>query len=451
MSTSTSAVMEFLADTGLSEPISPPEPVMLPLRQRFRLIETGELDPTEWHAVADAWSRRADARYRACTTLRSPTSDAPVVRIGIKDTVDVAGFPTTLGLRNHRHHPATSATVVRRLRNAVVTAKVVATELNIGIGSGCGNPYFPRINPAGSSTGSGVAVAAGICDISLGTDVLGSVRWPAGRCGVVGLRTTHNPNILQGVFPLCPAMDAPGWVARTADDLAFLWGRVGIGVAASTATSGPLRIGVPQEVLDGCIEPKIADAVEITVRALAYAGHEVTRVRLGDLWNWRGPAWELCARDAWNGFQVWRERISDDLLESTMVALETGARISDQRYAEIFAALLRLRSEAVDVFKAQRVDAWLLPLDAVVPRPREEKPVAASTIPTPDDPAYDRKIGYTPIASFAGLPAITFPVGRTRHAPLAVQLVGPPHTETTLIQLARDAGEVLGEMRFAPR
>ena len=230
-----------------------------------------------------------------------------------------------------------------------VNAKVVTTELNIGLGSGCTNPYFPHIDPAGSSTGSGVAVAAGICDLALGTDVLGSIRWPAGRCGVVGLRVTQDPRLLDGVFPLSPALDAPGWVARTADDLAVLWSHAGLG-AGDPATARRCRVGVVGEALAARPEPAILGAMDTARAALAEAGHAVTDVRLGELWRWRGAAWELCARDAWEGHKAWRERIADDLLDSTRRALESGARVGDRRYAEIDRTLRRHRAALPEPF-----------------------------------------------------------------------------------------------------
>jgi Asp-tRNA(Asn)/Glu-tRNA(Gln) amidotransferase A subunit family amidase len=102
---------------------------------------------------------------------------------------------------------------------------------------------------------------------------------------------------------------------------------------------------------------------------------------------------------------------------------------------------------AADLFADQRVDAWRLPLDPTVPRPRNAtaRPSGASTIPTPDDPDYDSEVGYTTLASFAGLPAISFPVGRcgVPVAPLAMQLVGPRHSERSLIGLADAAARRL--------
>jgi Asp-tRNA(Asn)/Glu-tRNA(Gln) amidotransferase A subunit family amidase len=442
------AALDFVAHAGLSDSDAPelPDLVAMPLHRRLRLIEQGEITARQWRETADTWSAAADARYRACADLRPLDPRGAPVAVGVKDTIDVAGMPTRLGLRRHRHHPRRSAAVLDRLDGVVVNAKVVTTELNIGIGSGCVNPYASHIDPAGSSTGSAVAVAAGISDLSLGTDVLGSVRWPSGRCGVVGLRVTHDPRLLPGVFPLSPAMDAPGWVARTADDLGFMWDRFGLGSPESSPPAPPpYRIGVVGEVLDGNVEAEILDALSSTGRALSDAGHQVRPVRLGELWNWRGAAWELCARDAWDGHRVWREWITDDLSDSTLRALEAGRAVGDARLAEIRAGMRAQRAAAGRRFAEAGVHAWLLPLDPTVPRPRTSVmagggSAAASTIPTPDDADYEENVGYTPVASFAGLPAITFPVGRSPStgAPLAMQLVGPRHSESTLIRIAAD-------------
>lgn len=417
----------------MSDEVVLPELLRLPLAERVRLIERGELGLPEWHSQADEWAFAADSRYRACADLRAAVG---TVRLGVKDTVDVAGFPTRLGLRRYRHHPDRSAAPLRQV-GIGVTAKVVTTELNIGVGSGCVNPYYPHIDPAGSSTGSGVAVAANICDVSLGTDVLGSVRWPAARCGVVGLRTTHDQDGLDGVFPLSPSMDASGWVARTADDLAFAWEYLRLGRVPELSGR---RVAVVGEVFDGGCDDEVLTTMETVSAVLKEAGHTVGRARLGELWDCRGLAWELCSADAWRGYQVWGKWLNDDLHETTLAALRTGAQVSTQRHAEISARLAARRAAIPALFEMQNADFWLLPLDPDLPRPIGMRAPSSSTIPKPGDSDYDRQIGYTPVASFAGLPAITFPVAVSAEhgAPIAAQLVGRPGTDGELIRLACD-------------
>jgi Asp-tRNA(Asn)/Glu-tRNA(Gln) amidotransferase A subunit family amidase len=485
MRTPESAVADFVGRNqpgGTGDAGTPPMPdvpdvLALPLAERDALLRKGELSPADLYAAAAFWEPAADQRYRACAELRVRDEkfayvrddgvredDGPdgrrgdargltggALRVGVKDTVDVRGFPTRLGLRHYRHHPRESATAVASLRGAEVNAKVVTTELNIGVGSGCVNPYFPRFDPAGSSTGSAVAVAANICDVGLGTDVLGSVRWPAGRCGVVGLRTTHDPARLAGIFPLSPGMDAPGWVARTADDLAFAWRHLGLG-EEPRVSSPSLRVGVPEELYrPGVIDPEIAQALDTASTALSSRGHHVSARALGELWNCRASAWELCSRDAWDGHRMWRDRITDELMPSTWRALETGAKVTDERRTEIRANMARLRAGVTDLFAEASVDVWLMPLDPGVPKPKGTV-VAASTIPDADDPAFEREVGFTPVASFAGLPAVTMPVGRDPEhgAPLAVQLVGRPGDDASLIHLAQQLTTGLEPLELSP-
>jgi len=431
-------------------PLPPmPEVLGFSLHRRAALLERGELSQAEFWAAAAPWMWRADERYRASVELRVPRAGL-TTRLGVKDTVDVAGFATRLGLRWHRRHPSRSAAPLRAARGLSTVAKLVATELNLGIGSGCGNPYFPRLDPAGSSTGSAVAVAAGICDISLGTDVLGSMRWPAGRCGVVGLRLTHG-SAMDGVFPLCPSMDAPGWTARTAHDLRFAVDRHGLPVGRTPA--GPYRVGVVSEALR-VVAPQMRTGVLLTEKLLRAAGHTVREVAVGEPWAWRSAAWELCARSAHDALPAWRTWLTDDLGPATTRAIESGAAVTDARLAEIHRAMGRIRASVRHWFTELDVDALLLPLDPKVPAPpadteRSSIPLARGTtgLDLEDD------IGYTPLASFCGLPAITFPVATTDGgaAPVAMQLVGRPHEDGGLIDLAVDLERCRGPLGLRPR
>ncbi|WP_410598266.1 amidase family protein [Amycolatopsis sp. lyj-90] len=450
----------YIENAGITYPDDRPvrpDLLELPLAQRCDLHDRGEWDDRKWAEQNETWYSVADARYRAVTTRRKPESGTPLIRVGVKDTVDVAGLPTTLGLRHYRHHPAASASALSRLDGVedLVIGKVVSTELNIGVGSGCVNPYFPHIDPAGSSTGAGVAVAADLCDLAMGTDVLGSVRWPAGHCGTVGLRMTHDPGLLRGIFPLSPPMDAVGWVARTAEDLAFLWRRLGLrALIGDTGQPLPTRyhVGVPTNVREGSCGPEMLETLDLVSAALAEDGHEVNDRRVPDnLWQRRGDAWQLCARQAWDGYRLWRHWITVPLHASTEQALEVGARVSDSHYAEILDAMFSCRQENAARFD-DRTHVWLLPLDPSPPPDlRTSRPVA-TTIPAPGEADYDRRIGYTPIASFAGLPAIAVParLSPVNRAPLGVQIVGPPGSEERLIDLARRVQLRLGIPALRP-
>ncbi|MFF3377456.1 amidase family protein [Streptomyces sp. NPDC002680] len=441
-------------DPGPPRP-QPPGDLRLPLAERARLLASGRLNAVAWRATANRWATDADQVYRATTELRTVPPTGHDLRVGVKDTVDVAGFATRLGLRRYRHHPTRSAAPLRELRGVSVVAKLVTPELSIGQEHGCSNPLFPAVDPSGSSTGSAVAVAAHICDVALGTDTVASVRYPAAACGVVGLRLTHQPQLLDGVFQLSPPLDAPGWLARTADDLAYFWYRTGLGglgTAPGPRDDTRLRIGVVREALESTLAPEIRAGLDAVHDALARAGHDLVPVRLGELWRHRATTYELCVRTAWDAYRAARDRLDDRLSASTRLALEAGAGIGAARYDEIRTALDRTRARVPALFADQGVDLWLLPVDPRLPRAPQESSASASTIPHPDDTDFDQRVGFSPVASFAGLPAITFPVAVTPEprVPVPLQAVGPAGSEPVLIRFAQEIATAVGDLGLFP-
>src|SRR5262245_58419545 len=149
----------------------------------------------------------------------------------VKDLIDVAGHVTGGGNPDwaRRQNPASkSAPVVERLLRAGATlvGKTITDELAFSL-EGENEHYGTPVNPAaadrlpgGSSSGSAVAVAAGLADFALGTDTGGSVRVPAAFCGVYGFRPTHGVISTAGVVPFAPSLDTVGWLARDAATLA---------------------------------------------------------------------------------------------------------------------------------------------------------------------------------------------------------------------------------------
>jgi aspartyl-tRNA(Asn)/glutamyl-tRNA(Gln) amidotransferase subunit A len=183
----------------------------------------------------DAERARADARHidalRKLGVKMGPLAGAP---IGVKDIIDVAGHPTRAGslTRNDVAAATQDAPVVERLRSAgaIVVGKTHTVEYAFGgwgTNETIGTPYNPRDMgqpriPGGSSSGSGVAVAAGLCVAALGSDTGGSIRLPASFCGIVGLKTTVGLIDKSGVVPLTPMLDTIGPLASSVADAAAL-------------------------------------------------------------------------------------------------------------------------------------------------------------------------------------------------------------------------------------
>ena len=153
-------------------------------------------------------------------------------RLLVKDLIDTGGIRTTYGSRIYAEHvPERTAPAVQRLvgAGAVVVGKANLHEFAWGTTSQ--NPWYGTVeNPArpgrttgGSSGGNAAALAAGLCDLGLGTDTGCSIRLPASCCGVVGLKPRWGRIPTEGVFPLVPTFDTVGPMATTVEDVALAW------------------------------------------------------------------------------------------------------------------------------------------------------------------------------------------------------------------------------------
>ena len=153
-------------------------------------------------------------------------------RLLVKDLIDTAGIRTTYGSRVYADHvPGTTAPAVTRLvaAGAVLVGKANLHEFAWGVTSQnpwygtVQNPVQPGRTAGGSSGGNAAALAAGLCDLGLGTDTGCSVRLPAACCGVVGLKPSWGRVSTEGVFPLCPTFDTVGPMARTVTEVVAMW------------------------------------------------------------------------------------------------------------------------------------------------------------------------------------------------------------------------------------
>jgi aspartyl-tRNA(Asn)/glutamyl-tRNA(Gln) amidotransferase subunit A len=153
-------------------------------------------------------------------------------RLLVKDLIDTAGIRTTYGSKIYADHvPVRTAPVVERLvaAGAVVVGKANLHEFAWGVTSQnpwygtVENPRHPGKTTGGSSGGNAAALAAGLCDLGLGTDTGGSIRLPCSCCGLVGLKPSWGRIPIDGIFPLCPSFDTVGPMANTVADVALAW------------------------------------------------------------------------------------------------------------------------------------------------------------------------------------------------------------------------------------
>ena len=215
------------------------------------------LDPT-LHAFKLVCPERALAAARAAELMiQSGYEVGPLhgIPFAVKDLFDVKGLPTTAGSNLLDDNLANAdATVIRRLRQSgmILLGKTHTVQFaygGVGINHHHGTPHNPWHQthhvPGGSSSGSGVAVAAGLAPMALGSDTGGSVRIPAALCGTVGLKTTVGQVSRAGVFPLSWSLDSVGPLTQYVEDAAYVLQAIQGSDAADRSTSSYQ----PQDVL----------------------------------------------------------------------------------------------------------------------------------------------------------------------------------------------------------
>src|SRR5262245_49739900 len=234
-----------------------------------------------------------------------------------KDLFDVAGYPTGAGNPDWaRAHPVPTrhAWAVQTLLDAGATlvGKTITDEVSLGIlgenpfhGTPA-NPRAPGHVPGGSSSGSAAAVAAGLCDLALGTDTGGSVRVPASFCGLHGIRPTHGRLDLTGMLPQAPSSDTTGWFARDAATFARV---SAVLLGEPIPTTLPLRLVVATDAF-GFADAETAAALAPLVRALSSLVKDVREDLLAPpgLSAWARAQATLQPAEAWQTFRAWIER-----------------------------------------------------------------------------------------------------------------------------------------------
>jgi aspartyl-tRNA(Asn)/glutamyl-tRNA(Gln) amidotransferase subunit A len=261
------------------------------------LARIAAADPAIFITVTAERARAEAAASAARYAAGRPLGPLDGVPVAWKDLVDLAGTTTTAASDVYRNAPpaAADAPIAANLAAAGMVS-VGKTNLSEFAYSGIGlNPHFgtpanprdpavPRA-PGGSSSGSAVAVAAGLVPVAIGSDTGGSIRIPAAFCGLVGFKTSEGRVDKAGVFPLSPTLDTIGPLATTVEDCALVE-RALRGLVPEAPAPAPLaglRIVVPRNLVFDEIEPAVAAAFEGAVAALADAGVAIERRAVPEL------------------------------------------------------------------------------------------------------------------------------------------------------------------------
>ena len=427
--------------------------------------------------------------------LKGPRGPLHGIPVMLKDNIDTAGrMQTTAGsLALEGHIAAQDAFSVQRLREAGVVilgktnlsewANFRSSHSTSGWSSRGGqtrNPYALDRNPCGSSSGSAVAVAAGLCAAAIGTETDGSIICPAQTCGVVGIKPTVGLVSRSGIIPIAHSQDTAGPLARTVTDAAIL-----LGALTGVDTHDPLtltsrgrshadytpfldadglrgaRVGVARglfgdddrvcRVMDGAIAAmrqagaEVVDPVEVKrSKELGEAEYTVLlyefKADLNDYLAGLGSDERVHSlKDVITFNETHRDKVMPFFGQETMLAAEAKADLTSQEYQRALETCRRLaRAEGIDAtLNEHQLDVLVAPSG----RP------ASLTDLVNGDPEHG---GPSSPAAVAGYPAITVPAGFIFGLPVGISFIGTAFAELVLIKLAY-AFEQLTRVRRPPQ
>jgi aspartyl-tRNA(Asn)/glutamyl-tRNA(Gln) amidotransferase subunit A len=368
--------------------------------------------------------------------------DGPLagLTVGVKANIAVKGLPWTAGMALHRHRIAErDAEVVARLRSA---GAAIIGSLNMeeaALGSKTDNPWFGATHnphrighsPGGSSGGSGAAVAAGLCDVALGTDTLGSVRIPAAHCGVYGFKPAHEAIGQDGLEMAEPSFDTIGPLAR---DLATLER-----VARFISDFGEGDNNSPETMAAGMVQ---ADLGGVVCSVDVLAAYQRAKAVWGVLQS--ATLTTPLSRIRWAGFVKASKYMAEVFADADPALLSPHLRkllaYGPARKAEDWVEDQRILAATRDELRALVTrNGWLI------------LPTAPNTAFPHSDAEPANQADFTCLASIAGLPAISLPAGWSSDGlPIGVQLVGQIGHEAGLFDLARALDGVLNAHRRPP-
>ncbi len=391
--------------------------------------------------AALAAARALDAQ-RAQGRVRGPLHGIPVA---IKDNVDTADMPTTMGAAHFLgHRPAADAECVALLRaaGAIVIGKTLTHEFAYGptgdrsVQGAARNPWRTTQITGGSSAGSAAAVASGMVPVALGTDTGGSVRVPSALCGLVGFKPTHGRVSAQGLFPLAPSIEDAGVLAQNVADAQVFMQALsggGIGESAAAGSAAPRMMWVPNA-------PFAIDdpAVTACVRAAAVRfqgaqddaglldGAEVTR-------HARALQGALGAIQRSEAYEVHAERVEDQPEKfdpEVLERLRASRPVQGWEYVRAVNTRTRLRAVFAQIF--ERVDVLALPAVAITAPALQQRSVAGPG----SAGVRETLLGLTNPWNLLGLPAIALPAGFVNGMPVGLQLVAAEGADERLLALA---------------
>ena len=403
-------------------------------------------------ALAEA--RQAEAEIQR-DRWRGPLHGIP---IALKDLIDTAGVRTTAasGLFKDRV-PTQDAEIVRRLKaaGAVFLGKLNLHEFAYGGSSAISyfgpvhNPWNLDYSPGGSSGGSAAAVAAQLCYGAIGSDTGGSIRQPAGYCGIVGLKPTYGRVSTSGVIPLSWSLDHLGPITRSVTDAALMLqviagydaqdtASINVPVpnyaATIAATTSSLRLGILRAYFYDALHPEIQAAMEAALsvlKTLTRTQRDIAPLATDSTYSsMMDPYVTILRAEAYAYHKEYVSKSPKLYQAQTLKRIQAGADITTSVYIQARRQLEQLRRSVSRVF--ENVDLLITPATCV-------PPFAIADLSDPNTLREKELLMLRNTRPFnmLGLPTVSVPCGFTlADLPIGLQITGPSGGEATLLRLA---------------
>jgi aspartyl-tRNA(Asn)/glutamyl-tRNA(Gln) amidotransferase subunit A len=384
---------------------------------------------------------------------RGPLHGIPV---SLKDNIYTANVRTTAGSQILRDLvPEYNAPLVANLfeAGAVLIGKANLHEFAYGVTTN--NPHFgPARNPwdaaripGGSSGGSGVALAAGLCYGSIGTDTGGSIRVPASLCGIVGLKTSFGAVSVDGIVPLSPRMDVAGPMARSAQDAALLLEPLLVRGASETKRRNKRKppskkpkftLGIPKEFFLDIVSDDVRAAYEESLRSFRARDVKTKPVSLPLGAKTEDAGNQIAWPEATHFHQQsgWFPARAAEYGEDVRSRLEMGTKITATVYLEALELRNRFIQQLHLTLASQGIDALAVPATTIAaPLIGEE----TTRIGGKDYVTRALLLRQNRPANLAGVPAISVPCGFTPAGlPVGLQLIGGAADDDLLLAIAQE-------------
>ncbi len=379
---------------------------------------------------------------------RGPLHGIP---IAVKDLCFTQGVRTMGGAKVLKDHiPVYNSTIVKRLKDA---GAVLLGKLNLTEGAMGGyhpefdipiNPWNPERWTGSSSSGSGVATAAGLCTASIGSDTGGSIRFPSAACGIVGLKPTWGRVSRYGILPLAESMDHPGPMTRSVTDAGIMLEAIA-GYDSNDPTSLPhpvpnmiesidkgvknIRIGFDEDFATNDVDTELAKAVCNGVELLEELGAKILKVQIPDMDEYALSWPTICSAEAVAAHSATYPSQRNSYGPWFQGWLDMGSQVTATDYIEAS----KLRAECTGHLKKvfQDIDVLVCPSMSAPPHV-----VSAEILYGPKETRAANFQRFTAPFDYNGAPTLSVPCGMNSEGlPLSIQFVGKHLSEPLLCQI----------------